>query len=520
MTYSKEDLKCFKEHDIKASKIDHQLDNFKKGFQPVTLIEPATVGNGIKRLDPDQIEEFIAQYDSAKKTLDMIKMVPASGSATRMFKDLYNFMEHYTGTIEEFLAFMQKKGPGTMYDFFLRIDELAFYSHLSDIIRERGDDLEKMLEHRKYSEIIAYILNKKGLNYGNTPKGLIDFHIYRDFARTAFDEHLVEGALYANNNKISKIHFTVSPEYLTLFQKRLRKVSRIFEKMFNIKYDITFSVQKASTDTVSIDQQGELVRDDKGKILFRPAGHGALLHNLNDLKTDGVFIKNIDNVSPDRYKGDTIKYKKALAGVLLDTQNKIFNMLKLLDKGKVSDEQLKEIKTFIRTELTVNFSDDQVPTDKKKQLRFFINLLNRPLRVCGMVKNEGEPGGGPFKVKDHEGNERLMIIESAQVDLNNKDQSKIFKSSTHFNPVDIVCGIRNFKGKVFDLEEFVDHSQGFITQKSYRGEDILVQELPGLWNGSMANWNTLFVEVPTSTFTPVKTVFDLLRIEHRNVLKS
>lgn len=519
MTYSKEDLRCFKERNIKASKIDQQLENFKKGFQPVTLIEAATVGNGIRRIDPDQMEDLIAIYDKAKETLDVIKMVPASGSATRMFKDLYSFMEHYTGSTEEFLELIQQKGFGTMHDFFLRLDEFAFYTHLSDLIQERGENLQRMLDHRNFSEIIAYILNKKGLNYGNTPKGLIDFHIYRDFARTAFDEHLVEGALYARNKKSAKIHFTVSPEFLPLFQKRLRKVTKVFEKMFNIKYEVTFSIQKLATDTVSVDENGELVRDDKGHILFRPAGHGALLHNLNDLKNDLVFIKNIDNVAPDRFKGITISYKKLLAGFLLKTQSDIFAMLKILDKGKVTEEQFKNIELFIHNELSIDLSKADIPNDKKKRIHFLMRILNRPLRVCGMVKNEGEPGGGPFKVKGTDGLSRLMIIESAQVDFNNKDQQKIFKSSTHFNPVDIVCGIRNYKGKVFDLEEFIDQTQGFITTKSYHGQDIRVQELPGLWNGSMANWNTLFVEVPTTTFTPVKTVFDLLRLEHRNVLK-
>ncbi|MGL5682383.1 MAG: DUF4301 family protein [Marinifilaceae bacterium] len=517
--YSKEDLKYFKDRDIKPAQIDQQLENFKTGFQAVTLNEAATIGKGIRRIEPKYEEALLAMYENAKTELEMIKMVPASGSATRMFKDLYNFIENYTGSQEDFLDFLQSKGSGTMYDFFDRISEFAFYTHLLEVIQEKGDDLHKMIEKHKYAEILGFILNKKGLNYGNTPKGLIDFHIYRDFARTAFDEHLVEGALYANNGDTAKIHFTVSEEYLPAFQKRLKKVTKVFEKMFNIKYEVTFSVQKPSTDTVSIDEEGNLVRNDKGEILFRPAGHGALLHNLNDLDVDVVFIKNIDNVTPDRFKADTVKYKKLLAAVLLDTQETIFEFLHLLDKGKLKEEQFKDIELFIKNELNVDLSNAEIPKDSKKRCAFYHSILNRPIRVCGMVKNEGEPGGGPFFVKAQDGTSRLMIIESAQVDMSNKEQKKIFNSSTHFNPVDLICGIRNYKGKKFNLEQFVDRAQGFITDKSYRGEEIKVQELPGLWNGSMANWNTIFIEVPTSTFTPVKTVFDLLRLEHRNVLK-
>ncbi len=518
MNYTKEDLKAFKHRDIKPEQIDQQLANFEKGFSHVNLSEPATIGNGIFQIAPEDEDRLNANYEQACQTFEVLKMVPASGSATRMFKDLFHFMENYQGTEEEFLEFVQAKGPGTMHDFFLKLEELPFYTRLSATMWNDGKDIDKMIAKREYNEILRYILTEKGLNYGNTPKGLVDFHIYRDFVRTAFDEHIVEGALYCNNGKISRLHFTVSEEYMNLFKERLKKITKVFEKMFNVKYEVTFSIQKPSTDTVSITHQGELLRNDEGKLVFRPGGHGALIYNLNELKADIIFIKNIDNVIPDRAKGDTIKYKKLLAGTLVELQQKIFNYLTILDK-KPTEEQLQEIEAFMK-QIGYKEAADKSYKDQKERIKHLHQLLDRPIRVCGMVKNEGEPGGGPFWVKTKDGSSRLMIIESAQIDLKDKEQKKIFDHSTHFNPVDLVCGVKNYKGKKFDLEKFIAQDQGFITHKSYKGEDIKVQELPGLWNGAMANWITVFVEVPLTTFTPVKTVFDLFRFEHRNVLKK
>lgn len=518
MSYTKEDLKNFKHRNIKAEEIDRQLANFKNGFDYVTLTEPATVDNGIIRITPEEEERLLTNFEQVRQKYDLLKMVPASGSATRMFKDLFTFLETYQGTEEEFLEFVQQKSAGSMYEFFRKMEELPFYNRLAAALWHDGKDINKMLAKREFNEILKYILGKKGLNYGNTPKGLVDFHIYRDFVRTAFDEHIVEGALYCNNGKVSHLHFTVSEEYLNLFNARLKKVTKVFEKMFNVKYDVTFSVQKPATDTVSIDANGEILRDEEGKIVFRPGGHGALIHNLNELKADIIFIKNIDNVIPDRSKGDTVKYKELLAGTLLDIQHKVFGYISLLDK-KPTDEQLQEIEAFMPS---IGYKEAEGKTfkDRKERIKHLHQLLDRPIRICGMVRNEGEPGGGPFWVKTKDGSSRLMIIESAQINLKDKEQKKIFDHSTHFNPVDLVCGVKNHKGKKFDLEKFIDPGQGFITNKSYKGKDIKVQELPGLWNGAMSNWITVFVEVPLTTFTPVKTVFDLFRFEHRNVLKK
>lgn len=516
--YTKEDLAQFKQRGIKSEAIDSQLANFEKGFDYVNLSEAATIGNGIIQVQPEEEERLVDTYDKACEKLDILKMVPASGSATRMFKDLYAFMDNYHGTTEEFLDLVQHKEPGTIHYFFEKMDELPFYGHLSDVMWKDGKDIQRMINKREFCEILKYLLTKKGLNYGNTPKGLIDFHIYRDFVRTAFDEHIVEGALYAREKDTSHIHFTVSEEYMPLFQARQKKISKIFEKMFHVKYDITYSVQKPSTDTVSIDSEGQLLRDENGQIIFRPGGHGALIHNLNELKADIIFIKNIDNVVPDRSKGDTVKYKKILAGILLEVQEKVAGFLSVLNK-RPTDEDLATIESYLPT-IGYKEAEGRTFADRKERIRHLQQLLDRPIRVCGMVKNEGEPGGGPFWVKTADSSSRLMIIESAQANLKDKEQKKVFDHSTHFNPVDLVCCVKSPKGKKYDLEKFIDPAQGFITTKSYKGKEIKVQELPGLWNGAMANWITLFVEVPLTTFTPVKTVFDLFRFEHRNVLKK
>ncbi len=518
MNYTKEDLKNFKQRDIKADTIDRQLANFEKGFDYVDLSEPATIDNGILSIAPEVEENLLENYETLRQKGELLKMVPASGSATRMFKDLFHFMDTYTGTEEEFLEFVQQKGPGTMYSFFEKLDELPFYNRLSAVMWNDGKDIEKMLAKREYVEILKYILGKKGLNYGDTPKGLVDFHVYRDFVRTAFDEHIVEGALYSNDGKVANLHLTVSEEYLNLFKSRLKKVTKVFEKMFNVKYNVTFSIQKPSTDTVSVDANGDILRDENGQIVFRPGGHGALIYNLNELKADVIFIKNIDNVIPDRSKADTVKYKKLLAGTLMDVQQKVFGYLGILDK-KPTEEQLQEIEAFM-SNIGYKEAEGKTFKDQKERIKHLHQLLDRPIRVCGMVKNEGEPGGGPFWVKAKDGSSRLLIIESAQINLKDKEQKKIFDHSTHFNPVDLVCGVKNYKGKKFDLIDYIDPEQGFITHKSYKGKEIKVQELPGLWNGAMANWITVFVEVPLTTFTPVKTVFDLFRFEHRNVLKK
>ena len=349
------------------------------------------------------------------------------------------------------------------------------------------------------------------MDYGQKPKGVLTFHKYEKEFRTAFEEHLYEGAFHSKTieNKVN-IHFTISPEHSDLFNAIMESKVQQLENKFKVKFDISFSYQKPSTDMVAVDLNNDLFREPDGSLVFRPGGHGALIENLNDLDADIIFIKNIDNVVPDRLKDVTIEYKKALAGVLLSFQQMIFDYIEVLTKEGNKDEILFEIEHFIREELCY-----QIEGDNKKDKDTMLEILNRPLRVCGMVKNEGEPGGGPFWVKHQEDTTDLQIVESSQIDTNNHEQISILKSSTHFNPVDLVCATKDYKGNKFNLLNYRDSNTGFISKKSKDGRDLKAQELPGLWNGAMANWNTIFVEVPIITFNPVKTVNDLLREEHQ-----
>jgi hypothetical protein len=380
-----------------------------------------------------------------------------------------------------------------------------------------GKSLDECIQKNDFTSILDYTLSPKGLNYGNLPKGILKFHHYGTFARTATGEHLVEGAHYcANRAKQVTVHLTVSPEHLSNFKDLIAYVQPYYESMFGVSLDISFSVQKPSTDTIAVDMNNEPFREKDGSLVFRPGGHGALIENLNDLDCDIVFIKNIDNVVPDRLKAETYRYKKLLGGLLLQLQGKAFNLLKALDKKPPSEEVIDEATQFCGKQINTSFPSDFYHWEESKKVRFLQNILNRPIRVCGMVKNEGEPGGGPFWVKNKQGEVSLQIVESSQIDLKNPEQKKIFNSSTHFNPVDLVCSLKNYKGERFDLHNYIDHNTGFIAIKSKDGKQLKALELPGLWNGAMANWITVFVEVPIITFNPVKTVNDLLREQHQN----
>lgn len=359
-------------------------------------------------------------------------------------------------------------------------------------------------------EILKALLLKEGMAYGNLPKGLIKFHLYKECVRSAFDEQICETSKYAvNSSGVATLVVSVSPEHLSLFQKGLKENLHFYENLYNCSFQVSFTIQKPSTDTIAVDLNNNPVKDSRGKLVFRPGGHGALIENLNDIEADLVIIKNIDNVAKEEFSADTVWWKKVLLGYLLDTQEQIFAYLRALD-GERNEDLLIEIKKFIKEKLCINLPD--VPGKIEKE--FLISRLNRPLRVCGMVKNSGEPGGGPFLTKDADGTVSLQILEEAQIDMNNIAVKELVSKSTHFNPVDLVCSLKNYKGHKFDLPKYVDPETGFISIKSIEGVSVKALELPGLWNGAMSRWNTIFIEVPTSTFTPVKTVFDLLRPEH------
>ena len=466
------------EHGLTPAALETQLKNFREGFPFLPVTRAASCGDGIRVLDAAGIEQAAARYDRAKESLWVVKFVPASGAATRMFKDLFEFVREgrRTAVVGELLANRRR---------------FAFWPELRTIV---GDDADEL---RTVENIVA-----EGLRYGETPKGLVSFHRYGDEVRKAVEEHLVEGAQYAAAGGEVKIHFTVSPEHLTRFEALLAEKIPGYESRFGVKYRISFSVQDPSTDTLAVNPDCTPFRRADGRLLFRPAGHGALIGNLGKIDADIVFVKYIDTVTTDARRGDTVLYKKALAGVLLALQERIFEYLMALE---VPGAELEPIAAFIENELCV-----KLPKDYGTAL--LRQVLDRPIRVCGMVRNEGEPGGGPFWVTGADGLETLQIAESNQIA---PEKRELMRLATHFNPVDLVCSFRTSKGGRFDLQEFVDPATGFISRTSDGGRELLAQELPGLWNGAMARWNTVFVEVPITTFSPVKVVTDLLRPEHQ-----
>lgn len=474
--FSTPDTEQIKTHGLTPEIVAQQLADFVCGFPYANITRPATVGDGITELSAPDIARYAEKYTAAQATKKIVKFVPASGAATRMFRDLFEFLN-----------------TGTMNDVTRRVldnlDKFAFWDDLRQFLPDTPTDRDK----------IACMLTNAGLDYGNLPKGLIAFHKYDTYSRTALEEHLVEGAQYAAANGTVHIHFTVSPEHLAGFHALLARAVPEYSARYGVKYDITMSNQSTSTDTIAVNPDNTPFRTDDGRLLFRPAGHGALIENLNNIDADIVFIKNIDNVTTDELRGDTIKYKHVLAGLLLSLQARAFEYL-----NNFVAYDLNEIRTFIKNDLCVRTSDD-APAEMLRQ------ILNRPIRVCGMIKNIGAPGGGPFWVRDEHGTESLQIVESSQIAPDARD---IMNASSHFNPVDLVCGTRDAHGKPFDLTAFVDHKAGFISEKSYGGHALRAMERPGLWNGAMAHWNTVFVAVPASTFTPVKVVTDLLSSSH------
>lgn len=494
----------------------NQINHFKKGFPYLKTVEAAGIGNGIVQLSAEACDQMVSYYESRLRNgIVPLKFVPASGAASRMFQSLFSFQEEAL-TNKEAVALLQNQKQKNVKEFYERIAEFAFYPALLELI----ESLTFPCGTFKHLEILKAVLSPEGLNYGFLPKGLLAFHDYQGVSRTPAEEHLVEGARYGADAKgVVRIHFTVSPEHLSLFRAKCESAIAIFEKNFPVKYEITFSEQKPSTDTIAVDENNEPFRTTEGKLFFRPAGHGALLENLNDLQADLIFVKNIDNVVPDRLKEPTILYKKAIAGLLLDRQQQVFAYLRLLEQPEkeISDQLLAQMNHFLEHELSTKPTGKIHLSDKSSQISYLKSKFNRPIRVCGMVKNEGEPGGGPFWALQADGTTTLQVVESSQIDLKDPAQASIAALATHFNPVDLVCGVRNYKGEKFNLPDFRDPETGFISSKSKDGKPLKAQELPGLWNGAMSDWITIFAEVPPITFNPVKTVNDLLRSEHQPI---
>ena len=505
--FDEKDLEQFKKKGTTADKVKAQLELIKNGFPFLELDAAASIGNGIIAVDESKCDNYIKRWDAYCSSDHVItKFVPASGAASRMFKDLFAFLD---GKLDF---------PATPFEknFFDNIEKFAFYRELNEAcLKNNGKSIKDLMADGQYKAVVSNLLGAQGLNYGALPKGLLKFHSYGAAARTPLEEHMAEGAMYAAGaDGTVRIHFTVSPEHKQPFKELSESCSKSLSKRYGTAYSISFSEQKPSTDTVAAAADGTPFRNDDGSILFRPGGHGALIENLNDLDTDIVFIKNIDNVVPDHLKTDTVTYKKLLAGILVSVQDKIFEYLRLLDSGKYTAEQLKKITDFVQDTLCCR-SKDLAGKNDKELAAWLRSKLNRPIRVCGMVKNVGEPGGGPFLAYNADGTVSLQILESSQIDLNDERKKEMFTKGTHFNPVDLVCAVRDYKGAPFNLPAYVDKSTGFISSKSKNGRELKALELPGLWNGAMSDWNTLFVEVPLSTFNPVKTVNDLLRPQHQ-----
>lgn len=501
---SSEDIKQIENYGISTDVIEKQIKQLSEGFPFMNILSAASTELGIMSIDANEQKFYMEQWDEylSNKTGSVTKMVPASGAASRMFKELF-----------EFLNSDETEPTNDNVKFFLdNLKNFAFYDSLNEVcLRMCWKTIPKLLEIKEYKSIIKYLLTDEGLNYGGKPKGLILFHRYDKRTITPIEEHLSEGALYAKDRDGNvNIHFTVSPEHKKNFVGLIDKVKTNYELRWGVNYNVSFSEQKHSTDTIALDENGNIFRNNDGSILFRPSGHGALIENINDLESDIVFIKNIDNVVPDKIKGDTIIYKKTIAGILVSIQKTIHKFLNDIDNGK---EEFDKIIEFIECNLCIKKPNFDSVDDLKK---WIVAKLNRPIRVCGMVRNEGEPGGGPFVIQESDGSTSLQILESSQINNNDLSQVEMLKKGKYFNPVDIVCAIKDYKGNKFDLKDFVNQQTGFISSKSSNGRSLKALELPGLWNGSMHNWNTIFVEVPSSTFNPVKTVSDLLRGEHQS----
>lgn len=512
--FTKKDLEQIKARGADFKDIEAQLEYYKKGFPPLKLVKPATIGDGIITFDQNALQHVLDFYDKTSAYKKVLKFVPASGVASRMFKNLQEFRNANYSKEEASVIISGQTAFDSPGNFFKKLHHFSFYPKLKEVLKSKGYDIDQLLSAHEYNLIIDHFLFENGLNYSNLPKALLHFHKYNGYNRTSIEEHLVEAASYATaTDRSANIHFTLSPEHISRFEHLIQTKLPDYEKKYHVKYNISFSIQEPSTNTIAVDLNNKPFREKDGSLVFRPGGHGALLENMNKLDADLIFVKNIDNVVPEHRSEDTVTFKKLIGGHLLYLQKRVFDFLQKIETGKDDSAFIEETRNFISNELLIKLPH-QFTENNKSILDYFYQKLNRPIRVCGMVKNEGEPGGGPFWVKNGDGSESLQIVESSQVDMNNPVQLNILKSSTHFNPVDLVCATKDHHNNPFSLPKYSDPDTGFITIKSKDGKELKALELPGLWNGAMANWNTVFVEVPLSTFNPVKTINDLLREEH------
>jgi len=517
--FNNQDLNQIRDHGLTVKEVLRHLDLFKTPPPYLKLLRPCTPGDGITAIDKKKIQAMANSYELDRQKRRYLKFVPASGAASRMFEDFLRYVNQEKEITRDHLVSKSEEGikaAQEVLEIMNGIKKFAFFKDLESTLLERGLDIDTLLHKGQFTSIVHLLLSEEGLNYAGLPKALLKFHEYPDGSRTAFEEHMVEAVSYiASKNGHCRIHFTVSREHLEKFEALYKKAGPIFENQDKVLFQVTFSTQKKSTDTLAVGLDNKPFRQKNGMLLFRPGGHGALLEDLNDLQGDIIFIKNIDNIVPDRLKPASTKWKQILCGYLITIQKKIFNYIEMLSSGPIEERFLDQLIASIRKDVSLPLPDFTADTTLEERKAFLMERLNRPLRVCGMVKNEGEPGGGPFWVRDRSGESSLQIVEKGQIDPDSKEQQAILATSTYFNPVDLVCGVRDRRGTPFNLRRYVDPSAVLISQKSNDGKALKALERPGLWNGAMALWNTVFVEVPGITFHPVKTVNDFLRKEHQ-----
>ncbi len=507
MNLTKKDIQQLKDHGLTIEKVFRQIESFSNGIPFVEIVTAASKGNGIEAIALENQQKLINFYDGKKDRLDLVKFIPASGAATRMFKFLFEFLENYDPEKKKLKSFIKNGDYKELSTFVNSIKDFAFLRAVRKKIRKNYPDFKHGTKGKRAHLFVKTMLEENSLNFANMPKGLIPFHKYKKYATTAFEEHLYETAFYASVNDNVYLHFTFSEKHVPYFKKEFKSVKNRVSKKTKTEFHISYSFQKKGTDTIAVNLDNTLFRDENNNLVFRPSGHGALVENLNEVDADIIFIKNIDNVAAEEYVEEIANYKKVLAGKLLWIQEKAFLYLREILKEEVAQEKINEIKSFLWNELNIK----ETPSDPN----LIAQILDRPIRVCGVVKNTGAPGGGPFWVKNGHGEMSLQIVEMAQINADNPRQKAMINEATHFNPVDIVCGVRDYKGDKYDLTKFIDPKSGIISQKSQDGKSLKALELPGLWNGAMAGWNSAFVEVPLQTFNPVKTVNDLLNKEHR-----
>lgn len=506
---TEKDLLQIQKKGISEEQLNKQLHNFETGFPFLKIEAAASVEKGIAVPSDEEAQKYINLWNETRsgekcEEIKVVKFVPASGAASRMFKNIFAFLD------------ADYNVPTTDFEknFFDHIHDFAFFDALDKKCHDNlATSVDELIANGEYKSVAANMIYEKGLNYGQLPKGLLEFHKYGKGPRTPIEEHLAEGAMYAVCGVYVRIHFTVSEEHLEMFKAEVTEKKKKFERLYGVLYDVTYSVQKSSTDTVAVNPDNTLFRNDDGSMLFRPGGHGALIENLNDIDADVIFIKNIDNVVPDSFKRDTVRYKQLIAGMAVSVRDRLYANMERLEKGGCTRAELDEMLAFLEKEICCHKEGTEKLSDAELA-EYLKTKFNRPLRVCGVVRNVGEAGGGPFLAYNPDGSVSLQILESSQIDKNDARAMDMFQHGTHFNPVDLVCVVKDYKGKKFNLPDYVDPATGFISSKSKNGKELKALELPGLWNGAMSDWNTIFVEVPLSTFNPVKTVNDLLRKEH------